>query len=153
MTFRRYIQNFVLFICVSLALSSCSKDVDYVPPAGTTDMAITHFSYDKLVIDGEKYDIDLVILPGGRITGWGFDRSTHVIAPADIRSHITDEVNTVIIGSGYHGEGILDNEAAELVDQLGSQGISIHLLPTSDAVNLFNTSPKQGLLAFFHVRN
>ena len=152
MTFRRYTLQFILFICVVLILPACSKDVDYVPPAGTTEMAITHYSYDKLVIDGNNYSFDLMILPEGKITGWEFNRDTHVIASSDFQDLITDKVKTVIIGSGYHGQGIFDDEAAELVNKLEAKGISIHLLPTSDAVNLFNASSKQGLLTFLHTR-
>ena len=153
MIFRRYTLQLILCIFTILILSSCSKDVDYVPPAGTTDTVITHFSYDKIVIDGNSYNIDLMILPGGSITGWEFNRDTHVIAPNDFQNLITDDVRTVIIGSGYHGQGIFDDEAEDLVRKFGSKGISVNLLPTSDAVDLFNASSKQGLLTFLHIRN
>ena len=153
MTFRRRTLKFILCICIITILSSCSKDVDYVPPAGTTDTVITHYSYDKLVIDGNSYNIDLMILPGGKVTSWEFNRDTHVIAPKDFLNVITDKVKTVIIGSGYHGQGIFDDEAVELVNKFQAHGVSIQILPTSDAVNLFNASSKQGLLTFLHIRN
>ncbi|MCP4283341.1 MAG: hypothetical protein GY792_02640 [Gammaproteobacteria bacterium] len=153
MVFRRYTSLFTLCICAILTLSSCSKDVDYVPPAGTTGTVITHYSYDKLVIDGNSYSIDLMILPGGKVTSWEFNRDTHVIAPMDFQNMITDKVKTVIIGSGYHGQGIFDDEAVELVKKFQARGVFINLLPTSDAVNLFNASSKQGLLTFLHIRN
>jgi len=153
MTFRRRTLKFTLCICIVTILSSCSKDVDYVPPAGTTDAVISHYSYDKLVIDGNDYNIDLIILPGGTVTGWEFDRDTHVITPKAFQGLITDNVKTVIIGSGYHGQGILNDEAAELVKILEANGTSIDLLPTGDAVNLFNASSKKGLLTFLHIRN
>jgi len=95
----------------------------------------------------------VVILPEGKVTGWGFDRDTHIIAPSDLQDLITENVKTVIIGTGLHGEGFLDDEAAALVENLKAKGISFHLLPTIQAVNLFNESSKQGLLTFLHVRN
>ncbi|MCW9035840.1 MAG: Mth938-like domain-containing protein [Rhodospirillales bacterium] len=95
----------------------------------------------------------MMILPDGKVTGWGFDRDTHAITSIDFEDRITEEVKTVIIGSGLHGEGFLDNDAAALVKELEAKGISIHLLPTIQAVNMFNASPKKGLLTFLHVRN
>lgn len=149
---RHFTLKLILCTCIVLLLPSCSKDVDYDPPAGSTELAITHYSYDKLIIDGRTHNIDLMILPGGKVTGWEFNRETHVIAPGDFQELITDEVSTVIIGSGYHGEGVFNDEAVELVNAYGSKGVSIQLLPTSDAVNLFNASPKQGLLTLLHIR-
>ncbi|MCW9035839.1 MAG: hypothetical protein OQJ97_16585 [Rhodospirillales bacterium] len=51
--------QFILTICLGLILSSCSEDgVDYMPPEGSRDMAITHFSYDNLVIENLQYRYD-----------------------------------------------------------------------------------------------
>lgn len=153
MTFERYNFQFILSIFIILILSSCSKDVDYTPPEGKTEISITHFSYDKLVVDGKTYITDVIILPDGKITGWGFDRDTHIITSSDFQDLITKNVKTVIIGSGYHGDGFFDDNAKALVKKLESNGISIHFLPTSKAVNLYNASSKQGLLTFLHIRN
>jgi len=139
-----YSFQLILSVFMVLILSSCSKDVDYTPPAGTTEMVITHYSYDKLVIDGENHAIDLMIMPNGKITSWSFDRDTHRITPNDLQDHIIEDVKTIIIGSGYHGDGFLDDEALTLIKKLEVKGISVHFLPTSQAVNLFT---------FLHIRN
>lgn len=143
----------ILCICMSIILASCSNEVNYTAPEGSSDMAITHFSYDKLVIDDEIYDIDIIILPNSKITGWGFDRETHRIRPDDLLNHITEDVKTVIIGCGLHGEGFLDDEAVVFLKKLETKGLSIHFVDTIEAVNLFNTSSKEGLVTFLHVRN
>ncbi len=143
----------ILTLCLVLALSACKKGVDYTPPEGSTDMAITHFSYDNLVVDGEKFDIDVIILPNGKITSWAFDRDTHRITADDLRRPLTPETKTIIIGCGLHGEGFLDEDAVAFLQEMEAKGISTHFLDTIEAVNLFNQTPKEGVLAFLHVRN
>lgn len=152
MGFRRCVVRFVLSFCVVVGLSGCSKDVDYTPPAGSSEMAITHYSYDKIIIDGETYDIDLMIRPDGKILSWNFDRDGHRVKPDDIRNYMSDEVKTVILGMGYNGEGFLDEDAVAYAKELEANGIAVHVLETSEAVNLFNASPKEGLLALIHIR-
>lgn len=142
-----------LYICVSFILASCSNEVNYTPPAGSKDTAITHYSYDKIVIDGETHITDVIILPNGKVTSWGFDRETHRITPRDLQSHITEDVKTLIIGAGLHGEGFLDDDAALFVKERQAQGMTIHFVATIEAVNLFNSLPKKGILTFIHIRN
>lgn len=139
-------------LCFCLLLAACSKEVNYVPPEGSEEMAITHYSYDKLIVDGDLYDFDVVILPNGKVTGWAFDRDTHRISPADLEGYIVPEVTRVIIGAGLNGEGFLDEDARQFLNQLKAKGISTHFLDTIEAVNLFNGSPKENLVTFIHVR-
>ncbi|MGB0683891.1 MAG: MTH938/NDUFAF3 family protein [Magnetovibrionaceae bacterium] len=115
-------------------------------------MAITHYSYDKITIDGEKFDMDLIISPSGDVSSWAFDRVTHRITPVDFQDLVTEEVKTIIIGTGYNGDGYLDAEAKALTKELQGKGVAVHILPTSKAVNLFNATPKQGLLTLLHIR-
>jgi len=138
---------------MSLFLVSCKNEVNYSPPEGNMEIAITHFSYDKLVVDDEVYDLDVVILPNGKITSWGFDRETHRIRPDDLRNYITENTKTIIIGNGLHGEGFLDDEAQAYLKKLETNGKSVHFVDTIEAVNIFNKNPKDGLLTFIHVRN
>lgn len=152
MIFRRYTLQIILFFGITLSIAGCSNDVDFTPPAGSDETAITHYSFGKMVIDGQDHDSDLVIVPEGKVKYWGFDPdNNHIFSREFIEDLITDKVKTIIIGTGYNGAASLNAEAQELVEQIKSKGIQVHIMPTSEAVKLFNASSKRGLLACFHL--
>jgi hypothetical protein len=152
MIFRRYTLKIIFFFGITLCIAGCSDDVDFTPPAGNTKTAITHYSFGKMVIDGQDQVSDLVILPGGKVRYWGFDPdNNHIFSKKIIEDLITDKVKAIIIGTGYNGAASLNNEAQELVEQIRGKGIQVHIMPTSKAVKLFNASSKKGLLACFHL--
>ncbi len=145
-------RNIPFLFVAAMILFSCSKDVNYSAPQGNTDMAINHYSYDKITINNQKYETDLVILPGGQIKDWAFDRESHYLVPDDFKGLITADVQNIIIGRGYHSHANLTKEAQVFLDEINDKGIGVHFLSTTDAVNLFNASSKEGLLAFIHIR-
>jgi len=139
------------YISVALILNACSNNVDYTPPAGNNDMAITHYSFGKVVINGETYNSDLVISAGEKINGWSFDYTTHQIEPSDIKGKITENIKEIIIGIGYNSAASMSSETLNLLEKIKSKGILVRIMSTSKAVKLFNASKKKGLLAFFHL--
>jgi hypothetical protein len=152
MSYMRY--SVGLIICLSIAISSnacSSKDVDYTPPPGSTETAITHYSFGMMVIDGKTYESDLIIHPGGKVTRWSFELSTHEISVDDLKRYISDKVKILIIGKGYEGAAYLSSSTMEMIEKLKSKGVVVHALTSSEAVVLFNSSDKEGLLAFFHL--
>jgi len=151
MTFLRCTLQIILCFCIILHIAACSNDIDYTPPAGSTERAITHYSFGKMIIDGHKHNTDLAILPDGKVCSWSFDYDSHEIVPGDFKALITDDVKTVIIGTGYNGLASLTPKAKELFDQIRAKGIQVQVMPTSDAVKLFNGSSKKGLLVCFHL--
>ena len=152
MTFRRFTLHIFLCIGITLYMAGCSENIDFTPPAGSTETAITHYSFGKMVIDGREHDTDLAILPGGKISYWGFDLdSNHIFSKELIKELITDKVKTIIIGTGHSGAASLNAEARELVEQMRAKGVQVHVMATSDAVKLFNKTSKKGLLACFHL--
>lgn len=141
---------FIVFFLVFCALAGCS-DVKYTPPEGSTEIAITHYSFGKMVIDKKEYTGDLAILPGGKITSFSFDYGSHSISPNDFKDLITDNVKVVIFGTGYEGLAYLSAKGKEMVEQMRAKGIKVEVMPSSDAVRLFNASSKKGLLVCFHL--
>ncbi len=112
-------------------------------------MAITHYSFGKMTIDGENYDYDLSISPKGKIQG--FSVQDHQINVQSIKNAMTDEVKTLIIGNGYSSMVILPSDTLDFLEELKTRGIEVKLVPTSEAVNLFNSIIKKGLLFIFHL--
>ena len=137
--------------CLCLVLAGCSGDVDYTPPAGSKEMAITHYSFGKIVVDGTEYTSDIVISPGRNISSWSFDTTSHMIEAGDIEKLVNRDVQTVIIGIGYNSAASFSTSALEFFDRLRAKGIEVFQLSTSKAVKRFNDSPKKGLLAFLHL--
>lgn len=143
-----------MIICLSiiiLAIACSSNDVDFTPPPGSTETAITHYSFGMMVIDGKTYESDLIIHPGGRVSRWSFELSTHEISAGDLKRYISDKVKILINGKGYEGAAYLSPSAMEMIEKLKSSGVVVHALTSSEAVVSFYSSDKEGLLAFFHL--
>ncbi len=147
----RKILLIVSIVLGGVVLAACSNNVDFIPPPGSTEIAITHYSFGKMIIDGQSHNGDLAILPEGKLHGWSFDYDSHEIIPENFKALITDEVKIVIIGTGYNGAAFLAAKAKEFVELIRAKGIQIHIMPTRNAVKLFNSTSKKGLLACFHL--
>ena len=51
----RYLKNnfrLLSLLPLALLLAACSHDVNYEPPAGNSETAITHYSFGQMVVDG-----------------------------------------------------------------------------------------------------
>lgn len=134
-----------------LFATTCGSSVDYTPPAGSTDTAITHYSFGKMTIDGKDYDGDLTLLPGGEVKGWPIDLGTHMLQPDDLAPLLNDQVKTVIIGTGNAAAVELGDEMQKLLDDLRQKSVRVFIDNTVEAVKQFNATPKEGLLACFHL--
>jgi len=146
-----YIFKIIISIHLVMIITGCTNDVDYTPPLSNTDTAITHYSFGKMVIDGKNHDADVSILSEGKVGGWSFDYNTHIIESSDFQELISDDIRILIIGIGYNSAASLSTKALEFIEQIRSKGIEVKILSTSKAVKLFNSLPKKGLLACFHL--
>ena len=134
-----------------LIVVACNSSVNYNPPADSTDMAITHYSFGLMTIDGKNYSGDFSILPDGEIKPWIINRGTHLLEPHDVLPLLTDNVKTLIIGTGSAGACKLSDDLRILLDDLQEREVRIFIDKTSAAVKQFNTTSKVGLLACFHL--
>jgi hypothetical protein len=146
----RFLVVTMLLMGLSFA-TACSSSVDYTPPAGSTGTVITHYSFGKMTIDGKDYDGDLAILPGGKVKNWPIDLGTHMLSSDDLAPMLDDQIKTVIIGTGNAGAVELGDEMQPLLDDLRKKGVRIFIENTAKAVKHFNATPKDGLLAAFHL--
>jgi hypothetical protein len=130
-----------------LWLIACASDVDYTPPEGSQEMAITHYSFGKMIVDGKTFGYDIAILPDNSIKKWRI-KTSHAIQLVDISELISDATETLIIGIGA-------NKACSITDDIvefsKSKGVRLEVLDTYEAVRLFNQLPKAGLSACFHL--
>ncbi len=140
----------ILLITLIFAFA-CKNSVDYKPPAGSKETAITHYSFGKMTIDAKDYIGDLIVLPGGEVKNWDINLMSHFLRAEDMTPLITEEVKTIIIGTGNAGQVKLTDETQKLLEELKKKGVRIFVDKTSEAVKQFNASPKEGLLACFHL--
>ena len=131
-----------------LGLHGCSSnEVNYTPPVGSSDTAITHFSFAKMVVDGKEFlDVDVAIGPDGKARPWRMQYG-HMVDVGDVESLLTGNPHTLIIGIGVSSQASV---TPALSKAMRDKGIAVQILDTMEAVNLFNRLPKQGLVAVFH---
>lgn len=136
----------LLIFFFSVLLFSCSRDIGQVPPGET----ITYPAEGVMTINGKELRTDLAILPGGKVQRWG-PWDNHSIGSEELEEIFTEQVKVLIIGTGYEDGAFLTPEGANYVDKIKQQGVTVHVLATQEAVKLFNSLPKTGLLACFHL--
>ena len=131
-------------------LLACSPDVNYTPRSMKRgEIAITHYSLGKIVIDGKKYNTDITIFPNKSIEYWKTD-DHNLIQVKDIRRALNFCTTKIIIGIGAKRKGAVGKEVADFAKQ---NGIELCIINTYDAVRLFNHWPQKGLCAFFLINN
>lgn len=126
---------------------ACAEDVNYTPPANNNEMAITHYAFGKMVIDGKTYENDVAIFPDKTVRKWHV-QTNHTIQLIDIEQMIDDATETLIIGTGASEICTVNDD---IVDYAESKGIQLIILDTYEAVRQFNKLSKTGLSACFHL--
>lgn len=125
----------------------CSSDVNYTPPVGSNEIAINHYSFGKIIVNGKTHENDIVIFADSTVQDWRA-QVNHSIQLIDVMELMTGPVKKLIIGIGSNkGCSVTD----DIVKYTASKNIELHILDTYEAVKLFNASSKDGLAACFHV--
>ena len=92
-------------------------------------------SFGCLVINGKKYNSDLVIYPDGRVKDSWRRRSGHRLSLDDMEDLIEAEPEVIIAGTGVSG---LMRPEKELEKTLRQRGIVFIALPNQKAVEYYN---------------
>ena len=136
----------ILFFGFTLLLFSCSRDIGQLSPGEM----IAYSSEGVMTINDKDLRSDLAILPSGKIQRWG-PWDNHSIGREELEEIITEQVKVFVIGTGYQDGAFLTAEGVSYIDKIKQQGVKVHMLATPEAVKLFNSLPKEGLLACFHL--
>ena len=132
---------------ICAAFISCSLEVNYTPPAGSNQIAVNHYSFGKIVVNEKTYENDIAISDDGTVSNWRME-AQHAIQLTDVKALMGGAVKMLIIGIGAN-DGCSVTE--EVFAYAASKSIAVHVLNTFEAVKLFNSTPKEGLTACFHV--
>ena len=111
---------------------------------------IDAFNFGSLIIDGRKYNSDLIIYPDGRIVDGWWRKSGHRVDVDDIKDILKSKPDILVIGKGKPG---LMKSSRSLREFLKENAIELIEEKTSKAVQTFNRLLKAGkdVAAGFHV--
>jgi hypothetical protein len=111
-------------------------------------MNIEHYSFGKIIIDGNTYHQDLIIYPDRIDPSWTL-AGENTLMVDDILDILREEPEILIIGTGFHG-GLIVPELVKT--QLMRQGINLMATKTEQAVRFYNTiMHDQKTIAAFHL--
>ena len=100
---------------------------------------IDFYEFGRIVVDGRDINSDLIIYPDGTIQQDWWRKEGHQLCLEDITHLLETEPDILIIGSGTYGMMIPRRELLALLDSLG---IQVQVLPTAQAVDLYNQTDK-----------
>lgn len=110
---------------------------------------IEHFAFGEIVIDGTRYDSDVLIHADGRIDASWRRVEGHLLRMEDIRGLLEGDPKAIIAGTGANG---MMRPEHDLESRLRDAGIGFEARPTEEAARLFNArSAEGGVAACFHL--
>lgn len=99
---------------------------------------ISSYSFGRITIRGNTYTSDVIIYPGRVNSSW-WRKEGHYLQPVDLEEVVAAKPSAVIIGTG--ASGVMEVPAGT-VRFLESKGIAVHVARTAEAVELYNSTPK-----------
>ncbi len=92
---------------------------------------IEDYSFGKIVIDGELYNDDVILLGNKVIDGWWRERG-HRVNESDLEEVITYDPNILIIGTGNSGRMRVPSDLPKKL------GFKVESYPTKKASERYN---------------
>lgn len=109
---------------------------------------IEDYSFGRMVVDGKKYTSDLIIFPDRIIDSW-WRQTGHRLILKDIEDVFNEEVEVLVIGTGFYGIMKVEEEVEEYAK---SKGIKLIVEKTKKAAESFNlASPQKKTIGAFHL--
>lgn len=131
-----------------------TKDEPTKHPGGKGVVAIEGSGFGYIVIDGRRYERDVVIRPSGRVSKRKKQLSrkrhgtAHRVSAEELEEVIENRVPSIlIVGTGHAGGLSLGDDAVLWLEQ---RGIPYRALPTPQAIEAFRRAEGRKM-AFLHV--
>lgn len=110
-------------------------------------MHIDSYDFGEIVIDGKKYNRDVIIAPGGIKSWWRIEG--HKVCVKDLEPIENEDFEMLIIGTGYYG---IVEVLSEVDEWAKRRGIELIALPTKEACKLYNEkSGEKRVVAALHL--
>ena len=94
---------------------------------------IGDYRFGRIVIDGQTYDKDVIILPDRVVANW-WRREGHRLYPEDLEAVFEASPEVLVVGQGTPGRMRVSPEAARA---LQAAGIELIVLPTEAACRTY----------------
>ncbi len=106
-------------------------------------MQIDYYRFGKIIVDGETYTKDIIILPDKIIANW-WRNSGHIFTPEDCIELLESDAEVIVFGLGAYSRAKL---SSSLIKTLKSRRIEYKSFSTSKAVKSFNELAEKGIMA------
>lgn len=110
---------------------------------------IDYYDFGHIVVGGRDFVHDVVITPERVVPDW-WRLEGHRLQLPDVRDYLLEEVDAVVIGTGYSGLMRVDGD---VVEAFARRGRRVYVERTRRAVELYNRLVGEGkkVLAFLHI--
>lgn len=110
--------------------------------------SIDSYTFTQIVIDGQTYEKDVLILPDRIISRW-WRQEGHLLQTVDLEPVLASQLTHLIVGTGAYGKMKI---SAQVEEALQSAGIELIVLPTTEAWQKYNELRDTGQVAgAFHI--
>lgn len=111
-------------------------------------MIIESYEFGQIVVDGKRYNKDLLIFPDVVEAGW-WRKKGHRLHIADLGKVLEAKPEVLVVGTGYFGEMAVPAETRKHVE---SEGIDLIVQKTAKACKTFNNQTESGyVVAALHL--
>jgi hypothetical protein len=109
---------------------------------------IDSYRFGHLVVDGQAYSKDVIILPDKIIANW-WRKEGHALLPEDLEEVLVARPDLLIVGQGAQGRMSITEEARQSLKEVG---IDLIAEPTERACETYNAQyEKQVVAAALHL--
>jgi hypothetical protein len=102
-------------------------------------MHIEHYSFGKIIINGNTYSSDVIVFPDRVQSSW-WRKEGHLLQIPDLKEIMAEIPPVLIIGTGFYGSMRVQEETLQY---LNKKKIETHVMKTGEAVERFNKYASQ----------
>ena len=95
---------------------------------------IQGYRFGEMVVDGQAYEQDLILLPDRVVSGWR-RKQGHRLDPDDLRLVLQAQAEVLVVGTGAHG---MMEVPASTREAVCDAGLELHVAPSGKAWLLYN---------------
>jgi hypothetical protein len=108
---------------------------------------IEDYSFGRIVLDGEEFAADIILLPRRILPGWRRGDG-HALVLEDLREVLDELPERLIVGTGAEGRMRPDDS---MIDALAARGVEVEAMPTAQAVRRFARLDAERTAAALHL--
>lgn len=110
---------------------------------------VENYRFGKIVINGQKYNKDLIVFPDEIKTNW-WRKDGHSLCLEDLTSIYNIKTDVLVVGIGSSG---VMKVPSDVIQELNQKEIEVIVLKTPEAVEEYNRLAKEGkqVVGAFHL--